>query len=154
MGKTAIIVEDEIFVALDLERILTDAGYSVVGIAADRSTACEIGRDCDFAFVDVNLRDGPTGPDIAATLARDHDVKIVFVTANPAQIAGHAEALVRKQAATLIIFCRTANDFAKYRSARKDALAAQLYAGTPPAWLEAVPIASRAGLSVWRVKPE
>ncbi len=31
MGKTAIIVEDEIFVALDLERILTDAGYSVVG---------------------------------------------------------------------------------------------------------------------------
>ena len=67
---------------------------------------------------------------------------------------GHAEAQVRKQAATLIAFCRTANDFSKYRSARKDALAAQLYAGTPPAWLEAVPIASRAGLSVWRVKPE
>jgi len=98
MGKTAIIVEDEIFVALDLERILTDAGYSVVGIAADRSTACEIGRGCDFAFVDVNLRDGPTGPDIAATLARDHDVKVVFVTANPSLIAGHAQALgyVRK----------------------------------------------------------
>jgi CheY-like chemotaxis protein len=98
MGKTAIIVEDEIFVALDLERILTDAGYSVVGIAADRLTACDIGRGCDFAFVDVNLRDGPTGPDIAATLARDHNVKIVFVTANPAQIAGHAQALgyVRK----------------------------------------------------------
>lgn len=98
MGKTAIIVEDEIFVALDLERILTDAGYSVVGIAADRLTACDIGRGCDFAFVDVNLRDGPTGPDIAATLARDHDVKIVFVTANPGQIADHAQALgyVRK----------------------------------------------------------
>ncbi|KGB54659.1 hypothetical protein FG91_01810 [Sphingopyxis sp. LC81] len=67
---------------------------------------------------------------------------------------GHAEALVRKQAATLIVFCRTANDLSKYRRARKDALAAQLYAGTPPAWLEAVPIVSRAGLSVWRVKPE
>ena len=65
-----------------------------------------------------------------------------------------AEALVRKQTATLIIFCRTANDFAKYRKARKDALAAQLYAGKPPIWLEAMPIASRAGLSVWRVKPE
>lgn len=67
---------------------------------------------------------------------------------------GQAEALVRKQEATLIVFCRTANDLAKYRKARKDALAAQLYAGTPPTWLEAVPIASRAGLSVWRVKPE
>ena len=65
-----------------------------------------------------------------------------------------AEALVRRQQATLVVFCRTANDFTKYRLARKDSLGAQLYAGTPPAWLEAVPIGSRAGLSVWRVKPE
>jgi hypothetical protein len=64
-----------------------------------------------------------------------------------------AEALVRKHGATLIVFCRTANDFAQYREARKDALAAQLYAQKAPAWLEPVPIASRAGLSVWRVKP-
>lgn len=98
MGKTAIIVEDEIFVALDLERILVEAGYRVVGIAADRLTACEIGRGCDFAFIDVNLRDGPTGPSIADTLAREHDVKVVFVTANPSQIASNAPALgyVRK----------------------------------------------------------
>ena len=34
MTKTALIVEDEIFVALDLERILVDAGYDVAGIAA------------------------------------------------------------------------------------------------------------------------
>lgn len=98
MGKTALIVEDEIFVALDLERILTDAGYDVVGIAADSESAYEIARGCAFAFVDVNLRDGPTGPAIAATLVRDHDVKVVFVTANPGQIGGGAEALgyVRK----------------------------------------------------------
>ena len=32
--KTALIVEDEIFVALDLERILLDAGYDVAAIAA------------------------------------------------------------------------------------------------------------------------
>ncbi|MBJ7437929.1 MAG: hypothetical protein JHD35_02740 [Sphingopyxis sp.] len=63
-----------------------------------------------------------------------------------------AEALVRKNGATLVVFCRTANDFAQYRRARTDALAAQLYAGKPPGWLEAVPVASRAGLSAWRVK--
>jgi hypothetical protein len=40
MTKTAMIVEDEIFVALDLERILIDAGYHVVAIAADRETDC------------------------------------------------------------------------------------------------------------------
>lgn len=86
MTKTALIVEDEIFVALDLERILLDAGYEVAAIAADSATALEAAPACEFAFVDVNLRDGPTGPTIAERIAREHGVKVVFVTANPAQI--------------------------------------------------------------------
>lgn len=86
MTKTALIIEDEIFVALDLERILIDGGYQVVGIAADAESALEAAPGCGFAFVDVNLRDGPTGPRIAERIARDYGVKIVFVTANPAQI--------------------------------------------------------------------
>lgn len=86
MTKTALIVEDEIFVALDLERILVDAGYRVAAIAADSASAIEAAPGCKFAFVDVNLRDGPTGPGIAERMARDYGVKVVFVTANPAQI--------------------------------------------------------------------
>ena len=93
MTRTALIVEDEIFVALDLERILTDAGYDVAAIAADRASAIEAAPGCGFAFVDVNLRDGPTGPDIAARIARDYGVKVVFVTANPAQIGDVPDAL-------------------------------------------------------------
>ena len=54
MSKTALIVEDEIFVAHDLERILLDAGYSVAAIAADKASALEAAPDCGFAFVDVN----------------------------------------------------------------------------------------------------
>lgn len=98
MPATALIVEDEIFVALDLERILTDAGYKVKAIAADRSTAIEEADECSFALVDINLRDGPTGPDLAATLSRDYGMKVVFVTANPAQIGTPTTALgyVRK----------------------------------------------------------
>ena len=92
MTKTALIVEDEIFVALDLERILTDAGYGVVGIAADRESAIAAAPGCSFAFVDINLRDGPTGPEIARRMAADYGVKVVFVTANPAQI-GDADCL-------------------------------------------------------------
>ena len=86
MSKTALIVEDEIFVALDMERILTDAGYTVGGIAADRDAALEAAPGCGFAFVDVNLRDGATGPAIARRIAEDHGIKVVFVTANPGQI--------------------------------------------------------------------
>lgn len=86
MTKTALIVEDEIFVALDLERILTDAGYSVAAIAADQDSAVKAAPGCGFAFVDVNLRDGPTGPAIAQRIAKEYGVKVVFVTANPTQI--------------------------------------------------------------------
>ena len=86
MTKTALIVEDEIFVALDLERLLVDGGYQVAGIAADAESALQAAPGCGFAFVDVNLRDGPTGPRIAEQIARDYGVKVVFVTANPAQI--------------------------------------------------------------------
>src|ERR1700733_14094971 len=87
MPATALIVEDEIFVALDLERILTDAGYAVKAIAADRAGALDAAEDCSFALVDINLRDGATGPDLARTLAQKHGMKVVFVTANPGQIA-------------------------------------------------------------------
>jgi DNA-binding LytR/AlgR family response regulator len=99
MNKTALIVEDEIFVALDLERILTDAGYEVCGIAADTDQAMSAAAaGCSFAFVDVNLRDGMTGPGIADRLARDFGVRVVFVTANPGQIgeAPHALGYIRK----------------------------------------------------------
>ena len=98
MTKTALIVEDEIFVALDLERILVDAGYAVGGIAAGSAQALAAAPNCSFAFVDVNLRDGATGPSIAERIARDYGVKVVFVTANPGQIGTVPDALgyVRK----------------------------------------------------------
>lgn len=87
MPATALIVEDEIFVALDLERILTDAGYAVRAIAVDTPGALDAAAECSFALVDINLRDGPTGPDIARRLTQDYGLKVVFVTANPGQIA-------------------------------------------------------------------
>ena len=98
MGKTALIVEDEIFVALDLERILLDAGYDVCAIAPDSEAALACASTCDFALVDVNLRDGATGPTIGEKLACDYGVKVVFVTANPTQIGTPRGALgyVRK----------------------------------------------------------
>jgi CheY-like chemotaxis protein len=83
---SVLIVEDEILVAMDLERILQDAGYRVAAIAADQEEAMSAGPQADLAFVDINLRDGPTGPGIARDLAERFGVHIVYVTANPAQI--------------------------------------------------------------------
>ena len=85
-SATILIVEDEVFVALDVERALIDAGYSVAGIAMDLSEALSMGEGCNLALVDINLRDGRTGPQIAADLYAKYAVRSVFVTANPAQI--------------------------------------------------------------------
>lgn len=70
-------------------------------------------------------------------------------TGDPAK----AEALVRKQQASLIVYCPGANDFSRYRREAKQGLAAQLYAGKAPAWLEPVAMPAGSSLAVWRVKP-
>ncbi|MFZ2997484.1 response regulator [Sphingobium sp.] len=86
MCKKILIVEDEIFVALEIEQIVEDAGFEVAAIAADRAAALEAAAGCDIALVDLNLRDGPTGPSIGMDLAAQHGMRIIYVTANPAQI--------------------------------------------------------------------
>ena len=92
MKKRVLVVEDEIFVALDIEHMVETAGFLVSGIAADRATALAAASMCDIALVDINLRDGATGPGIARTLARDHGVRVIYLTANPAQIGADSAA--------------------------------------------------------------
>jgi len=84
MAASILIVEDEILVALEMECILEDRGYEVVGIAADLHGALAFAdRTIDLALVDLNLRDGLTGPEIGKTLAYEHKANVLFVTANP-----------------------------------------------------------------------
>lgn len=92
MNKKVLIVEDEIFVALEIEQIVEDAGFAVSAIAADRESALMAANDCDIALVDLNLRDGPTGPGIGMELAARYGVRVIYVTANPAQVGVAAEA--------------------------------------------------------------
>lgn len=82
-----LIVEDEFLVALDLEDIIVQAGHELVGIVADRRGVDGLAKPPAIALVDLNLRDGPTGPEIARTLAQQYGTRIIFVTANPDQIS-------------------------------------------------------------------
>ncbi|MBS0482290.1 MAG: response regulator [Proteobacteria bacterium] len=81
-----LIVEDEHLIALDLEGIVAGAGHEVVGVVSDQLGADQIGRGPEVALVDLNLRDGLTGPAIARSLASRFGTAIIFVTANPDQI--------------------------------------------------------------------
>ena len=83
MSARILIVEDEMLVALELQSILLDLGYEVLGIAPDLATARRyFDEEIDLALVDLNLRDGLTGPQIGGTLGSS-GVTVLFVTANP-----------------------------------------------------------------------
>jgi two-component system, response regulator PdtaR len=81
-----LIVEDEVFAAMHLEAALEDLGCTVIGIAPDSQSALELGAMApDLAVVDLNLRDGPTGPIVARELANRYGTKVLFLTANPSE---------------------------------------------------------------------
>lgn len=82
-----LIIEDEIFAALHLEEVVRQLGCSVVGIAADAEAALRLAEKepADLALVDINLRDGPTGPRLARDIATRYGTKVIFVTGNPEQ---------------------------------------------------------------------
>ena len=83
MTARILIVEDEILVAMNLEETLSELGYDPVGIVPDLKSARQfMDQPIDLALVDLNLRDGFTGPQIGAQLSAS-GVAVVFVTANP-----------------------------------------------------------------------
>ena len=125
-----LIVEDEILVALEVEAVLEDVGYQVVGIAPDLQSAMRLAdQPVDLALVDLNLRDGMTGPEIGRRLCERRGIAVLFVTANPRclgdGIAG-AIGVVTKPANETAM--RAAVDYA-LRCMRHDAV------GPPPAAL-------------------
>ena len=82
-----LIVEDEFIVALNLRQIMSNMGFDVIGIAPDAATAEQLAqRKPDIALVDLNLRDGPTGPEIGAKLSQKYGTTVLFLTANASQL--------------------------------------------------------------------
>ncbi len=83
MPANILIVEDEMLVAVELESILQDLGHSPIGIATDLVDAESLAtQPIDLALVDLNLRDGLTGPEIGRRLS-ERGVTVLFITANP-----------------------------------------------------------------------
>ena len=95
MQTKVLIVEDEFLVALNLKRVLTRLGFETVGIAPDSDTAMALAKEKpDIALVDVNLRDGATGPKIGSALSHKYGASVLFVTANPRQLQGSKDGAV------------------------------------------------------------
>jgi two-component system, response regulator PdtaR len=79
-----LIVDDNVFYAEALRALLERERHEVVGIEdrADGALALAARRRPDLALVDVNLRDGATGPELGRRLA-EAGIGVVFVTGAP-----------------------------------------------------------------------
>jgi CheY-like chemotaxis protein len=80
-----LVAEDEYFVAMDVETILSDAGCEVVGIAISADEAVAKARQSlpDLILMDIRLQGDRDGIDAASEITRDLKIPIAFVTANP-----------------------------------------------------------------------
>ncbi|MBZ9790233.1 response regulator [Rhizobium sp. 3T7] len=87
-SQSVLIVEDEFLIAIDLESTVKDMGLDVIGLATDKEQALRLAPMADIAFVDVNLADGATGPEIGRRLVEEFGVTVVFMTGNPEAVAG------------------------------------------------------------------
>lgn len=85
-GERILIVEDDVLLATDLRDIVTDLGYEVSGMADSFESVHRFAPFSTIALVDVNLRDGATGPRIGQYLASNFGIAVVMVTANPESI--------------------------------------------------------------------
>lgn len=79
-----LIVEDEPFIAADLESLTAELGHEVVGVADTKAMALDLARRAhpDAALLDLKLRDGFTGSEIAQALSADFHLPFAFVTGN------------------------------------------------------------------------
>jgi DNA-binding response OmpR family regulator len=82
-----LIVEDDPFIAMDLEGVLSDAGCDICGVAASEAEALRIGAATrpSFAVVDVRLSPGD-GRVVARELFRQYDTAVLMATAHSREL--------------------------------------------------------------------
>lgn len=85
-----LIVEDEALIAKDIEYSLQQLGYIISGIAYDGVQALDLIQRTqpDLVLLDIELKEGLSGIDIAHILNEKHNIPFIYLTsyADPATI--------------------------------------------------------------------
>jgi len=80
-----LIIEDETFIALDLEGLAESLGHRVVGIARTHAEAVTLAKakKPGLILADIQLADGSSGLDAVNELLNEFEVPVIFITAYP-----------------------------------------------------------------------
>jgi CheY-like chemotaxis protein len=85
IATDVLIIEDEAFIAMDLEGLVESLGHRAAGVARTHSEAISLAKmkRPGLILADIKLADGSSGLDAVNELLQSFEVPVVFVTAYP-----------------------------------------------------------------------
>ncbi len=85
IATDALIIEDETFIAMELEGLIESLGHRVIGVASTHAEAIALAKKKKPGLIlsDIQLADGSSGLDAVNELLRSFEVPVIFVTAYP-----------------------------------------------------------------------
>jgi CheY-like chemotaxis protein len=88
IATDVLIIEDETFIALDLEALIKELGHRVIGIARTHAEAIKLAKIKAPGLIlsDIKLADGSSGMEAVQELLRSVEVPVVFITAYPERL--------------------------------------------------------------------
>lgn len=87
-----LIIEDEVFIALDLQQIVQNLGFSVAGIAKNRAEALRIAGVAKpkLILADYRLR-GDTGVEVVKAIRAQMNTNVIYVTSHPDEVVASGD---------------------------------------------------------------
>jgi DNA-directed RNA polymerase specialized sigma24 family protein/CheY-like chemotaxis protein len=85
IATDVLIIEDETFIAMELEGLVESLGHRVLGVARTHAEAIALTRNKKPGLIlaDIQLADGSSGLDAVNELLRSFEVPVIFITAYP-----------------------------------------------------------------------
>ena len=88
IATDVLIIEDETFIALDLEALVEGLGHQVIGVARTHAEAIKLAQKKapGLILADIQLADGSSGMDAVHELLQSFEVPVIFITAYPERL--------------------------------------------------------------------
>jgi DNA-directed RNA polymerase specialized sigma24 family protein/CheY-like chemotaxis protein len=85
IATDVLIIEDETFIAMDIEALVESLGHKVIGVARTHAEAVALARQTrpGLILADIQLADGSSGLDAVNELLGTFEVPVIFITAYP-----------------------------------------------------------------------
>ncbi len=85
IATDVLIIEDETFIALDLEGLVEGLGHKVLGVARTHKEAVALAKvkRPGIILADIQLADGSSGLDAVNEMLKTFEVPVIFITAYP-----------------------------------------------------------------------